>query len=239
MNLVYYGAKESDKYSFMINTIQPNLTKNCKLIDIEYNNDVYSFKKSHYHCEFDASFIKHKNLFIEMLNVFIDLLKNNEICQRFIVCNNFHEINNDILPIIYLFMQNVNIQFILLTESISFINHKILSNCIIHTVSGFNPNKPIIQQYKNICNVIIKQIINPKSFTFFKFRITIYNLLIYNLDIHECIWYIIYEVNKVKKISDEFIQLLPDFFSKFYHCYKPIYNLEFIFMNLFREFQKK
>ena len=65
------------------------------------------------------------------------------------------------------------------------------------------------------------------------FRDYIYDLFIYNLNINECIWYIINELIMNKKIKKKDISLLMNklymFFQYFNNNYRPIYHLEFLF----------
>ena len=42
-----------------------------------------------------------------------------------------------------------------------------------------------------ICGAIIENIKNPDKIEFLKFRDILYDILIYELDINECIWYIL------------------------------------------------
>lgn len=86
-----------------------------------------------------------------------------------------------------------------------------------------------------ICDNIIREIKNPKKLSFMNFRDIIYDILTYNLDAVECIWYILYYfINSsrggqpwlsTKEISD--ILEKSHWFLKYYNNnYRPIYHLE-------------
>jgi hypothetical protein len=83
-----------------------------------------------------------------------------------------------------------------------------------------------------ICNNLIKEMENPDKIVFTNFRDIIYDILIYNLDATECIWYIL--THFIKKntlsqtsVSDILIKTYP--FLKYYNNnYRPIYHLESI-----------
>jgi len=83
-----------------------------------------------------------------------------------------------------------------------------------------------------ICDNIINEMMNPKKISFTSFRDTLYDILTYNLDTTECIWYILnYFIEnkylKDKDISDILIRTYP--FLKYYNNnYRPIYHLESI-----------
>lgn len=92
-------------------------------------------------------------------------------------------------------------------------------------------------QYKIICNKIIGVIQQPgKVFNFLKFRDLLYELLIYHLNIFECVWYILsILVEKDCIPKDQQSELLIKtyvFFQYFNNNYRPIYHLEnyFIFL---------
>jgi hypothetical protein len=65
---------------------------------------------------------------------------------------------------------------------------------------------------------------------FLKFRDLLYDIFIYNLDITDCIWYILtnlIELKKIKKQNMSNILLKTYSFLKYYNNnYRPIYHLE-------------
>ena len=153
----------------------------------------------------------------------------------------------------------VNIKYILLTEEISFINDSILNSCeIIHiarpTKNAYSkcskqklPNKLNIENISNIkylhtgiyelmyphkiiCDKIIKEMVEINELKFSKFRDLLYDIFIYNLNMTECIWYILTTLIQLKKIKSNNISelLLKTYiFLKYYNNnYRPIYHLE-------------
>jgi hypothetical protein len=83
-----------------------------------------------------------------------------------------------------------------------------------------------------ICDNIINEIINPKKITFTALRDTLYDVLTYNLDMTECLWYIIRYFIENNYLSEENISdiLIRTYsFLKYYNNnYRPIYHLESI-----------
>lgn len=59
-----------------------------------------------------------------------------------------------------------------------------IKNVIVNTNELTNP-------HECICNNIIESIQNPDTINYLKFRDILYEILIYDLDINECIWYIL------------------------------------------------
>ena len=153
----------------------------------------------------------------------------------------------------------LNIKYILLTEEISFIPDPILNCCEIINVSRptkisyskcskeklpsdlkienivnikylhANVNE-LMYPYKIICDKIMKEMIEIDEMKFLKFRDLLYDIFIYNLDITDCIWYILTSLIQTKKIKKSDISkiLLKTFvFLKYYNNnYRPIYHLE-------------
>jgi len=86
--------------------------------------------------------------------------------------------------------------------------------------------------FNTICDSIIEWILVPDKIEFTNFRDVLYDILTYNLDVAECIWYILtYFINNNhlnnKNITDILIQSY--YFFKYYNNnYRPIYHLESI-----------
>ena len=83
-----------------------------------------------------------------------------------------------------------------------------------------------------ICDNIINEIINYNKIVFTEFRDVIYDILIYNLDITDCLWYIlIYLIHNNHLTADDISNILSKIFifMKYYNNnYRPIYHLESI-----------
>jgi hypothetical protein len=154
---------------------------------------------------------------------------------------------------------SVDLKFIIITEELSFIPDNILNCCEIINISRPTkalytkcfknklPNKlklenitnikilhlyneDLMLQYKIICNKIISNMININDLQFLKFRDILYDIFIYNLDITDCIWYILSSLvqeNKIKVecLSDIMIKTYC-FFQYYNNNYRPIYHLE-------------
>ena len=153
----------------------------------------------------------------------------------------------------------VDIKFILLTEELSFIPDNILNCCEVINISRptktayqkctkrklpskIKPenitnikllhlyNEDLMLQYRIICNKIINNLINVNDLQFLKFRDVLYDIFIYNLDISDCIWYILSNLVEQKLIKKDSISkiLLKTycFFQYYNNNYRPIYHVE-------------
>jgi hypothetical protein len=88
----------------------------------------------------------------------------------------------------------------------------------------------IMNPHKILCDKIIDSLNNIDNIKFLKFRDLLYDIFIYNLDINECIWYIITYFIQEKKIkSNNLTKLLIKtyiFFQYYNNNYRPIYHVE-------------
>jgi hypothetical protein len=153
----------------------------------------------------------------------------------------------------------VQLKFILITEEISFIPDNVLNCCEIIRVSRPTKtaytkciktklptkletenitniknlhlyNEDLMLQYRIICNKIINCLESVNDLQYLKFRDILYDIFIYNLDITDCIWYILsslVEKKKIKKeqMSDILIKTYS-FFQYYNNNYRPIYHVE-------------
>jgi len=156
---------------------------------------------------------------------------------------------------------SIHIIFMLITEDLSFIPDNILSSC--ETINMTRPTKSTYNKilsnkipssvkledivsiknmkddvstkynipHKIICDKIIQSILHQCDMLLF--RDYIYDIFIYNLNVNECIWYIIDELIQKKHIKRENISELMvkvfGFFQYYNNNYRPIYHLEYLF----------
>ena len=156
-------------------------------------------------------------------------------------------------------MAHVNLKFILLMEEISFLPDNILNCCeIIHisrpTKTLYNKciqeklpptvklenicniknlnciSDELMKPYKFICDKIIDSMIHVEDIKFLKFRDMVYDIFIYNLNITDCIWYILSTFIQLKRISNEDLPKVLiktyTFFQYYNNNYRPIYHIE-------------
>jgi hypothetical protein len=110
-----------------------------------------------------------------------------------------------------------------------------LENITNIKILQFN-DEDLMLQYKIICNKIINNILNIDDMNYLKFRDILYDIFIYNLDITDCIWYILSSLvneNKIKKehLSNILIKTYG-FFQYYNNNYRPIYHVENYFLYL-------
>jgi hypothetical protein len=92
-----------------------------------------------------------------------------------------------------------------------------------------------------ICDNIIHEITNSHTLVFTTFRENLYDILIYNLDITECVWYILTHFIRIGVITDTtgILSNIYTFLKYYNNNYRPIYHLESILFYLLLEVRKQ
>ena len=277
-NIILYGPPGVGKYTQMLKIVSKYSSSELKYekkITISYLKQQYVLKISDIHYEVDMSQLgcNSKLLWHEIYVQIIDIISAKISKHGVIVCKNFQDIHGELLENYYSYMQttyanSVNIKFILITESISFIPDNIVSYCrIVHVprpsktmyekcidaklpvdinlvhvkniktikCTGFTTTS-IAPPHKIICDKIICSMIDLENVKYLKFRDSLYDAFIINLDIPECIWYIVTELINRGLIPDEKLvavfKQVYTFFQYYNNNYRPIYHLEHFLLYL-------
>ena len=97
--------------------------------------------------------------------------------------------------------------------------------------------------FNTICNNIIQELLQYRKLSFTKFRDIIYDILVYNLDVPECLWYVIsYFIQRNIFTEDEIENVMNKmyiFLKQYNNNYRPIYHLESIFFYIINIIQSK
>jgi hypothetical protein len=93
-----------------------------------------------------------------------------------------------------------------------------------------------------ICDKLIENISDKNDLSFTAFRDNLYDILTYNIDISECIWYILGHFIKTRQLEDDTIHDILEkthTFLKYYNNnYRPIYHLESIMFYIITKIHK-
>tara|TARA_Y100000389_G_scaffold72093_1_gene68877 strand:- start:3601 stop:4596 length:996 start_codon:yes stop_codon:yes gene_type:complete len=119
-------------------------------------------------------------------------------------------------------------------EDISLItNIKDLKNDSLSYLSSNKKSKnnyTIIETYKILCDTIIDNIIDFSEMKFIALRDMLYDICIFDMNITNCIWYILQTLIEKEKIdNDKLSKILIEtfnFFKLYNNNYRPIYHLE-------------
>jgi hypothetical protein len=113
----------------------------------------------------------------------------------------------------------------------------------IHSFTLINNVEELPKDIFNIiCDQIISDITLSEKINFITFRDSLYDILIYNLDVVECIWYILTHFILLNKLDTQDISDIINktyIFLKYYNNnYRPIYHLESIMFYLITKINK-
>ena len=133
-------------------------------------------------------------------------------------------------------------------ENIHKIMNSIDNSFIMNTkeMKSFNMIKNMDElpkdNFNTICNTIIHNMeMNSQQLSFVKFRDDLYDILVYNLDVVECIWHVLHYFIHHNKIAKDGIHSILDkmhlFLKHYNNNYRPIYHLENIFYYIITKIQ--
>lgn len=231
-----------------------NLTCNAKILF----NDIYN-----HICDVIESSPNKKGIILcknfhqidyELLDFFYSYMQNNinsNICIKYILISEHYSFipNNiiDISKVIYYSkLSQTNYEKIANTNNKKLIkkNPEILKQIsCINTLKHINleDNINILDLKKSLCNIIIK-IIVENNIDYNRIRNLTYNILIYNLNIYDCMQYIVFELLKKYEIgNDKIFEILlktGEFFKYYNNNYRPIYHLEAYILYLIKIFNE-
>jgi D-arabinose 1-dehydrogenase-like Zn-dependent alcohol dehydrogenase len=136
---------------------------------------------------------------------------------------------------------NFFIQYSNSEKSIENVIDYLNSKSNLNSVS-LNCNETENKNIETISNNIISIIKSKETINYMKLRNVLYDILIYNLDVSECIWYILSNLDEKKIKSEivrkEIIKKIFVFFKYYNNNYRPIYHLEciiFYIINIINE----
>jgi hypothetical protein len=176
------------------------------------------------------------------INIEFDKLKVKNVTNINVTNINVTNINVTNINVTNINATNINATSIMnenttTTKNILKKNAKHTSASIINFTNNFNMcNTSQHQPHEKICNDILERIKNPDQLVFLSFRDMLYDILIYNYDLGECIWYILNDLIKTKYlIMNDLSDILINTYTSlqyFNNNYRPIYHLENYMYNL-------
>jgi len=99
-----------------------------------------------------------------------------------------------------------------------------------------------INYSKNFIDNIMNQILDEGKIDFMLFRENIYNIIVFNIDIFECIYKILFKLAELKKIKQkDMVYLFKELFiflRRYNNNYRPIYHIEYFLLILHQVINK-
>jgi len=183
-NFIFYGPSGSSKYSCALKLIEKYSNCNLKyekkmIINSNKNEHFIKISDIHYEINMENLTCNAKTLFNDIYINIIDAIQVHDKREGIILCKNFHNIDNELLEVFYSYMQkkiieNFTVKFIIITESISFINKNILN---ISKILYFP--KLSVSNYNKFLNNSNKKFLNNYDKNFLYNNLSSINLLKY------------------------------------------------------------
>ena len=258
-NIIITGPEASGKYSnvlYYLSRFSPSKLKYDKKITITIpKTDTYYIRISDIHYEVDMEQLgcNAKQIWHEIYTHIVSIIEQYKTHQV-IVCKNFHRINNDLLKVFYSYIQdarNYSVNFIFITDHLSFIPNNILMSfnilqtskltikqCLkigtsiknktpVENLKSYTSGFPAEEYSSKLTDELYQYMQEYPNISYKIVREHLYNILIYDVDISSFIWKLVLSYIKLNvDINNEFIHNLNDFFQLYNNNYRPIYHLE-------------
>jgi DNA polymerase III delta prime subunit len=287
-HIIFYGPAGIGKYTqclLFLKHYSLNQLRHEKKVEFEMDKKtssssntktkMYGYKMSDIHYEIDMSLLgcNAKTIWNECMNRIVDNVLGHPNKTGFVVCKNFHMVNNELLELLYGYMTqypsisvSIHLRFIFITECVSFISNNILQMCHVfeygrptnpNYLSFVSPAAPppsnlkevrmnlrpspaesSIRMLEKICQPIVDDIQKIETLNLSNFREKIYLILEYNLDLNECIWFILEQLfcqtneEANPQIMSEAIQQFFGILKKYNNNYRSIYHIESILLQI-------
>jgi len=147
-NYIFYGPPCSYKYKNALKLLQHFSSSNLKYekklhIDLVKTNFYIKISDIHYEIDVENFIYNSKSSWNDIYNIIYNSIASSINKKGYIVFRNFDKINYDLLDLLYNYMQKelfspLTIKYIIITESISFIPHKIINMCRVLYFSKLN-----------------------------------------------------------------------------------------------------
>lgn len=263
-NIIFYGPCGVGKYTQALRVLRkysPSHLKYEKKVTDFSSKSQQIIKISDIHFEVDMSLLgcNSKNTWNDIYAHIVNVISTSKSKSGVILCKYFHEIHSELLECFNNYMQksvgtSIHINFIFLTEHISFIPDNIVRRCniikvprpsrtqyikclttkqirdvnIVNITNMKNINVSVGKQYTIICDQLLESILDLELFKFVEIRELLYDILIYNLNVSECIWYILERIMPAIPVNDfgDVVNRTFQFLQLYNNNYRPIYHLE-------------
>lgn len=268
-HVIFSGQPGCGRYSQVLKFLRryspSNLKYEKKCIVTYSKTKEFKIKMSdiHYEVDFQLLGCNSVTLWNAVYEQIRDIIQTKKRKVGFIVCKNFHMINEELEKVFYNYMSTLDtrntIKFVLITSNISSIANNILNTCdVIHIkrptrvrynkMLGFTLDSKVplhsIKNIKNmklqnfntihvnrsICSKIVESIVCVDTLDLYELRENIYGILVFNLDVYECLLTIYEEIQELYSLnSHDILNInikLYETLLYYNNNYRPIYHLE-------------
>lgn len=238
-HFIVYDTNHLNNYRYTLSQLKiqsESELKYCRKTVITHNEKEYSFITSDIHIEVDF-----EQLGVNENGIYFELFKHvseNMILTKsifYIVCLHYNEIKQELLQVFHSFLDIPKMYIIMLTDEISFIPTTILSHSVIKKSKSTTHSK-YNTEYEKRALTLVNWIINDNNVSLFIWREKLYELLIFNDNIHKSFSFIIQKLIEENYIQEENMNMVfekyKEIIRKFNNNYRTIYHLELFIVYL-------
>jgi hypothetical protein len=185
----------------MIAPQSPSNLKYKRKMEVEVNGDSYHFTVSDIHFEIDFELLgtNSNNVWIEFTNNAQYIAGTHETTPFFFVlCRNFHLIEDDMLVMFHVYMRYPKFRFILCTQHMSYLPSSIKEiSELVHLKKWCT--ELYGRSYMTYCDAIMQDYVlgdADEVIDLFKLREKLYQLSTFNFDLHQCMRHMFFTVVK-------------------------------------------
>ena len=167
-NIIFYGPSECFKYKAALKIIQNYSASSLRyekklLLNLQKTDFFFKISDIHYEINIELLYYNTKYLWHEIFNYITNIIQCSKKKFGIILLKNFEKINNDLIDIIYNYMQkiidrNITIRFFIITNCITFIPKPILNICKIKYFTKLSDNNLL-----KLCNKNNRQFLSKNS----------------------------------------------------------------------------
>lgn len=228
-HICYYGVDlhslHTNTVNFIKETYNPNMS--MRKMTLFYQNKPMYFNVSDHHIEIDF-----ETLGVHTIHIFhmvFNHLKDSNRERKIFVCYNIDSCRQDLVQIFHSFLKYKRFKFIFLTRKPSSIPNNISKRCLFICNKINNGEISFYKHHENYCEIIINNIKNLRSISnnkanirphLIELRENIYLLLIHNLNIYDCMYYILSKCIEYKIVEFEKEEQLMKYMESLVHDYK-------------------
>ena len=258
------GSGKYSQALYSIHCCSPSKLKYEKRMTLQTEKGDYTFRFSDIHYEIDMSLLgcNSKIIWDTFFQQVVEIISVQAEKKGIIVCTNFHHIHTELLETFssyykqfyrkndLLFNRNdISLRYIIITEHLSFIPPLILNSSTVISVplhkrvldaSIHEVKKQPVELFHKVCTPILEAIQNSRNGTatldLFRFRDLLYDINVYQMDVLDCLWFVLFSLVEKGEIEQEVIskhyaEIVP--FLKYYNNnYRTIYHFESIFLHI-------
>lgn len=232
---VFYGLNSMENYMHSLKHVEkfsPSSLKYSRKTMIEYNGQEIAFPTSDVHIEVDFEIlgVNEYSIFFELYrHISENMVVNSKTTRLYVICLHFDQIKKELMDVFYNFMNNPKISFLILVKQICYVHPYILKRTTIKKIKSAVLSKYDVR-FESKMDAMVENITGHNTWSLFQWREKLYELLVYNYNIHDCFAYLVQCLVEKEYLNDTNIDMFfpkyGEIMEKYNNNYRTIYHLE-------------